>query len=226
MYIVKTHFASKESLFFQSSFRIVHSAHHVRRQCSIYNTKSIDFQSKVRVRSHCDGNCLIFSRAVALLFNWKYFWVEISCGRRADDVRTTREWDFTGGWHMSSTCHLHIVWKHACRPHGMATALHKAYWLPCYYFGVFKCWPHKLVLWHQMKVRPKITVAAAVWKRLEFFLCYAMVRNTVADPGGPEAGILHPLPVKISHKKMAAEASRIDFMFLRPLPPRSLDPLL
>ena len=29
-----------------------------------------------------------------------------------------------------SGCHLHIVRKRACRPHG-ATALHKAYWLPC-----------------------------------------------------------------------------------------------
>ena len=48
MYIVKPHFASNESLFFQSSFGIVHSTHHVRRQCSIYNTKPIDFQSKVK----------------------------------------------------------------------------------------------------------------------------------------------------------------------------------
>ena len=75
-----------------------------------------------------------------------------------DDVRMTCGWhdfgwdfgwDFTGGWHMSSGCHPHIIQKHAChphithtssthrplkrvcRPHG-ATALHKAYWLPCY----------------------------------------------------------------------------------------------
>ena len=44
----------------------------------------------------------------------------------------------------------------------------------------------------------------------------------VTDPGGPRG----PLgPVKISHKKMAAKGSRIDFMFLAPLT-RLLDPLL
>ena len=32
--------------------------------------------------------------------------------------------------HMLSTHHAHVFQKHACHPHG-ATALHKAYWLPC-----------------------------------------------------------------------------------------------
>ena len=89
----------------------------------------------------------IFSRA--LLFNWKYFlgWnlVRMTCRRPVDDMRMTREWDFrrdfTGRQHMSSArhphiicmssaCRPHIVRKRACRPYGMATALHKAYWLP------------------------------------------------------------------------------------------------
>ena len=61
--------------------------------------------------------------------------VEVSCGRHADDVRMTREWDFgwdfTGGWHMSSThlpelpnfmqyytwCHLHFVHRHTYHLH-------------------------------------------------------------------------------------------------------------
>ena len=84
-------------------------------------------------------NC-IFSRAVALLFNWKYFWgwnlVQITCRWCADDVQMTQErdfrWDFTGGWYMSS----------ARRLHGIATALHKAYWLPCFIFFM-----KKLCLW-------------------------------------------------------------------------------
>ena len=33
----------------------------------------------------------------------------------------------------SSACHPYVVWKRACRLHG-ATALHKAYWLPCFAF--------------------------------------------------------------------------------------------
>ena len=35
------------------------------------------------------------------------------CGWRADDVWMTWEWDFrwdfTGGWHMSSRCHPHVI---------------------------------------------------------------------------------------------------------------------
>ena len=45
--------------------------------------------------------------------------------------------DFTGGCSsahrpeacMSSPCRPHVVGKRACRPRGMATALHKASWL-------------------------------------------------------------------------------------------------
>ena len=42
---------------------------------------------------------------------------------------------------MSSTCHLHAIWMQVCHPHVIqkythcpheTTALHKAYWLPCY----------------------------------------------------------------------------------------------
>ena len=82
---------------------------------------------------------LIFSRAVALLFNWKYFWgwnlVWMTCRWCADDT-TVRfwarfHWRMIYVIHMSSAHHPYVVWKRACRPHGMATALHKAYWLPC-----------------------------------------------------------------------------------------------
>ena len=56
---------------------------------------------------------LLFSRDVALLFNWKYFGVEISCGRYADDMQTTREQDFgrdfTGRQHMSFATCLHVI---------------------------------------------------------------------------------------------------------------------
>ena len=64
-------------------------------------------------------------------------------------------WDFTEGWHMSSACCLHVIctscgWRlqvihtmcgrcvdnvrMTCRWQE-TTALHKAYWLPCYNFG-------------------------------------------------------------------------------------------
>ena len=42
--------------------------------------------------------------------------------------------------------------------------------------------------------------------------------SSVADPGGAR-GACPPGPVKISHKKMAAKGTRIDFMFLAPPPP-------
>ena len=42
---------------------------------------------------------------------------------------------------------------------------------------------------------------------------------TVADAEGPRGPCPPPGPVKISHKKMAAEGGRIDFMFLGPPPP-------
>ena len=45
-----------------------------------------------------------------------------------------------------------------------------------------------------------------------------LVVIAVADPGGARGH--GPLgPVKICHKKMAAEGGRIDFMFLGPFPP-------
>ena len=80
----------------------------------------------------------IFGRAVAMLFNWKYFsgW-RCRCRWCADDVRLTWEWDFrgdfTGGQQMSS----------ACRPHDVRRALHKAYWLTCFHFyAIFRRkWP-------------------------------------------------------------------------------------
>ena len=65
---------------------------------------------------------LIFSRAVALLFNWKYFWgwnlVQTTCGR-----------------HENETSGEISLEDNICCPHVVCTtALHKAYWLPCYPF--------------------------------------------------------------------------------------------
>ena len=46
--------------------------------------------------SICSSFYWIFSRAVALLFNWKYFWgwnlVQTTWGQCVDDVWMTREW--------------------------------------------------------------------------------------------------------------------------------------
>ena len=66
--------------------------------------------------------------------------VEISCGWCENDVQMTRErdfgWDFTGRWCI----YLHTVWKRARLKH-RATALHKAYWLPCWwlYYSLSCC---------------------------------------------------------------------------------------
>ena len=82
--------------------------------------------------------------------------VQMTCGWHADDMQMTREWDFgwdfTGGWHMSSGCrlhiihtlawvaqfhavlhlvssahHLHVICRHICRPHviRMSSACHQ-----------------------------------------------------------------------------------------------------
>ena len=90
----------------------------------------------------------VFSRAVALLFNWKYFGgLKSHQGRCADNMQMTWEvWNITRvdqGWQMSSACHLHIVQKHPHHLHVIhtssrsmhiihtsSTAPHKAHWLP------------------------------------------------------------------------------------------------
>ena len=46
--------------------------------------------------------------------------------------RVRFHWQMTHVICMSSTHCLHIIQKCACRPHWIATALHKAYWLPCF----------------------------------------------------------------------------------------------
>ena len=98
----------------------------------------------------------IFSRAVALLFNWKYFGglksYEISpgtmCGQHVDDMRSVKyhkSWQgmtyviCTSSAHCpeactSSACHPHII--HASSRsmhivHTSSTAPHKAHCLPC-----------------------------------------------------------------------------------------------
>ena len=63
-------------------------------------------------------NLSIFSRAVALLFNWKYFWgwnlVRTTCRQRADDVRMTCGWCVDDMWMtqeislVDDICHLHV----------------------------------------------------------------------------------------------------------------------
>ena len=78
------------------------------------------------------------------------FGVEISCGWRADNVQMMCGWEereilseilladnichphvISKVVRTLSACHLHIIRKCACHLHGMATAPHKAYWLPC-----------------------------------------------------------------------------------------------
>ena len=52
----------------------------------------------------------LFSRAVALLFNWKYFGGEISCGRCADDTQMTQEQDFGRDFIGDDVCRLHVIY--------------------------------------------------------------------------------------------------------------------
>ena len=76
---------------------------------------------------------LVLAELLLCYLTGNIFGVEISCGRRADDVWTTHESEILGEISLADDiCHLHIVCMlYACRPRGMATALHKADWLPC-----------------------------------------------------------------------------------------------
>ena len=61
---------------------------------------------------------------------------------------------------------------------------------------------------------------------VSFWIITIVWEFAVADPGGAKGAMAPPGPVKIGHKKMAAEGGRIDFMFLGPPLTRPLDPLL
>ena len=45
-----------------------------------------NFEQIIKISLNFPLRIGIFSTAVALLFNWKYFGVEISCGQHADDM--------------------------------------------------------------------------------------------------------------------------------------------
>ena len=67
----------------------------------------------------------IFSRAVLCCLTWNSLGTEVSCVRRADNMRMTRGWHksetsleiWAGGWHMSSAHHLHVIRRWVCHPH-------------------------------------------------------------------------------------------------------------
>ena len=115
-----------------------------------YQSKCIQFNALTKVIvyfSQASHHCIVkfwqnatFSRAV-----WKYFGVEISCGQCADDMWMTREWDF--GWDFTGGQHV-ICTLSVRHPHGMVTAVHKAYWLPCLNFRPSDKRNHLMMLVH------------------------------------------------------------------------------
>ena len=76
-------------------------------------------------------NLSVFSRATSRADD-----VQTTCGWHVDDVRMTyaqHESEISCGISLADhICRPHVVRKRACRLHGMATSLHKAYWLPCF----------------------------------------------------------------------------------------------
>ena len=105
------------------------------------HTKLVTSSSHTRLASVI--NLLLFSRAVLCCLTWNSLGTEVSCvrhtdnarttcGRCADDVRTTQEWDFIGdlGWRMtyvvctSSAHHPQAGTSSACNPHMHTSSAH------------------------------------------------------------------------------------------------------
>ena len=76
---------------------------------------------------------------------WGWNLVQMTCGRHVDDVRATCR------WHKNETSGEISLEDDICRLHIICTtALHKAYWLPCYFWfcslNYLVQWSHDL--WH------------------------------------------------------------------------------